>query len=157
MSESKVGAFANTTQKPIILLTSRDLTKAEMLAMHRFLNVFEFNPDVHMDKVLKLLPYEMCILNLNSQRTRNYWGTQLMDFRNDSDVIVWCRAPSDEATESTLTSLNYKYSVKTIRSDATTKEQLINSLKSVHVPKIIGRGKKFFKTLLGCLFSSLSK
>ena len=142
--------------KPVIVLCSRTLATKELEVLHRFCSVLEFNPAYHADKQLSTLAVDVVLLDIRNRKTRECWGVNAKDFA-PADTVVWLRAPNDSVDESELDSFKYKFTVKNINTHATDKNALLNSLKGVHVGRVVGRWKKLFRGFLSCVLGLAKK
>jgi len=142
--------------KPLVVLCSRGLATKELEIMHRFCSVLEFNPAYHADKQLSTLAVDIVVLDIRSSKVRQCWSVNAKDFA-PGDPVVWLRAANDSIDESELDSFKYRYTVKAINTHAADKNALLNSLKGVHVGRVVGRWKKLLRSFLGCVFGLAKK
>lgn len=136
--------------KPIVLCHSRDINTVEKIALYKFLNVLEFNHELHNGKVLQFMPADLVTIDLRSSKNRNYLAQHIMEYKPSDKALVWVRDPGDVLPESDT--FKFSSEIKRFNIDAQTKDELLSSLKQVHIPKVEGRVKRVLKKLLSCLF-----
>ena len=161
MSLSSSSAFVSPlgqTNKPLIILQSRDFKNEEKKMLFKWFNaITEVNEITKSKKITDFTKNDLIICDIRSSMGRDWWGFNSKYVDATVDNIVWCRAQGDELKDEEFqNSIRFENKRLPEIADVGSLQDLLHYLlQPLTVKKVLTSKKKFLKKLLCCLCSAL--
>jgi len=143
------------SEKPLLLLTTRDLSNEEVGELYKhYTHVLTVNDNTSNRKVIEFKNDTAIVCDIRTKTGKDYYSENSKYLDENKDNVVIVRQSGDRFGNAT-TIPGVKYNAKRIRTNCRDKMEFLHHLlQLIDVPAIAGKKKRLLKGLVNCLCRS---